>query len=45
MISVVRNGKAEAPDGAMQLEPGDSVLAILEPGKEDELRKVLVRQP
>jgi hypothetical protein len=29
----------------MQLEPGDSVLAILEPGKEDELRKVLVRQP
>ena len=44
MISVVRNGKAEAPDGSMQLEPGDSVLAILEPGKEDELRKVLVRQ-
>ena len=28
----------------MQLEPGDSVLAILEPGKEDELRKILVRQ-
>src|SRR5215813_6627191 len=44
VISVVRNGKAEAPDGEMQLEPGDSVLAILEPGKEDELRKVLVRQ-
>ena len=43
VISIVRNGKAEAPDGAMQLEPGDSVLAILEPGKEDELRKVLVR--
>ena len=44
VISIVRNGKAEAPDGSMQLEPGDSVLAILEPGKEDELRKVLVRQ-
>ncbi len=45
VISVGRNGKAEAPDGAMQLEPGDSVLVILEPGKEDELRKILVRQP
>ena len=44
VISVFRNGKAEEPDGAMLLEPGDSVLAILEPGKEDELRRVLVRQ-
>src|SRR5580700_3618367 len=44
VISIVRNGKAEAPDGSTQLEPGDSVLAILESGKEDELRKVLVRQ-
>jgi trk system potassium uptake protein len=43
VISIVRNGKAEAPDGAMQLEPCDSVLAILEPGKEDELRKALVK--
>src|SRR4051794_23429886 len=45
VISIVRNGKAEAPDGSMKLAPGDSVLAILEPGKEDELRRVLVRQP
>ena len=44
VISVVRNGKAEIPDDAMQLEPGDSVLAILEPGKEDELRRVLVKE-
>jgi trk system potassium uptake protein len=44
VISIVRNGKAEAPDGAMQLEPGDSVLAILEPGKEDELRRALVKR-
>src|SRR6201995_1395597 len=44
VISIVRDGKAEAPDDAMQLEPGDSVLAILEPGKEDELRRVLVRE-
>jgi trk/ktr system potassium uptake protein len=44
LISVVRNGKAEVPDDAMELEEGDSVLAILEPGKEDELRRVLVRE-
>jgi trk system potassium uptake protein TrkA len=44
LISVVRDGKAEVPDDAMELEAGDSVLAILEPGKEDELRRVLVRE-
>lgn len=43
VISIVRNGKAESPDGSMQLAPGDSVLAILEPGKEDELHRVLIR--
>jgi trk system potassium uptake protein len=44
LISVVRAGKAEIPEEWMQLEPGDSVLAILEPGKEDELRRVLVKE-
>jgi trk system potassium uptake protein len=44
LISVVRDGKAEVPDESMCLEEGDSVLAILEPGKEDELRRVLVRE-
>jgi trk system potassium uptake protein TrkA len=44
VISVVRDGKAEIPDEGTQLEPGDSVLAILEPGKEDELRRILVRE-
>jgi Trk K+ transport system NAD-binding subunit len=44
VISIVRNGKAEAPDDSTQLEAGDSVLAILEPGKEDELRRVLVQR-
>src|SRR2546428_4467024 len=44
LISVVRDGKAEIPDESTQLEPGDSVLAILEPGKEDELRRLLVRE-
>ena len=43
VISVVRDGKAEAPDESMVLKAGDAVLAILEPGKEDELRRVLVR--
>jgi len=43
VISVVRNGRAEEPYGAMQLEAGDALLAILEPGKEDELRQILVR--
>jgi trk/ktr system potassium uptake protein len=43
LILVVRDGKAEVPDDSMVLEEGDSVLAILEPGKEDELRRVLVR--
>ena len=42
IISVVRNGTAEIPDGQMQLQAGDQVLAILEPGKEDELRRVLL---
>ena len=42
LISVVRDGKAEIPDEETQLEIGDSVLAILEPGKEDELRRALL---
>src|SRR5919202_2125623 len=44
LISVVRDGKAEIPDESTQLEAGDSVLAILEPGKADELRRILVRE-
>src|SRR6476661_4054116 len=43
LIPVVRDGKAEPPDASLTLEPGDSVLAILAPGKEEELRRVLVR--
>ena len=42
LISVMRNGKAEIAVGATTLEAGDQVLAILEPGKEDELRRVLL---
>jgi trk system potassium uptake protein TrkA len=41
LISVMRNGRAEIAVGATELREGDQVLAILEPGKEDELLRVL----
>ena len=41
IISVVRDGKARLPEGEMTLETGDAVLAILESGREDELRRAL----
>jgi trk system potassium uptake protein len=43
LISIVRDGKAQIADGDIKLEPGDQVLAILQPGKEDELRSVLLK--
>jgi trk system potassium uptake protein TrkA len=44
LISVMRNGLSEIAVGSTELQPGDQVLAILEPGKEEELRKVLLRR-
>jgi trk system potassium uptake protein TrkA len=44
LISVMRGGQAEIPDADTELLPGDQVLAILEPGKEDELRRVLLKK-
>ncbi len=44
LISVMRNGHAEIAVGSTELHAGDQVLAILEPGKEGELRKVLLRR-
>ena len=44
LISVMRDGQAEIAVGSTVLRPGDQVLAILEPGKEDELRKVLLKR-
>jgi trk system potassium uptake protein len=44
LISVMRNGKAEIAVGGTKLEAGDQVLAILEPGKEDDLRRVLLKR-
>ena len=43
LISVMRNGQAEIAIGSTVLAAGDQVLAILQPGKEDELRKALIR--
>ena len=43
LISVMRNGHAQIASGSTKLEPGDQVLAILQPGKEDELRRVLLK--
>jgi trk system potassium uptake protein TrkA len=43
LISVMRNGRSEIAVGATELHPGDQVLAILQPGKEDELRRVLLK--
>ena len=43
LISVMRDGHSEIAVGSTELRPGDQVLAILQPGKEDELRKVLLK--
>src|SRR6266581_5285755 len=43
LISVMRNGESEIAVGATELKAGDQVLAILQPGKEDELRRVLLK--
>ena len=42
LISVKRSGQFEIADDSTMLRPGDQVLAILPPGKEDELRRVLL---
>jgi trk system potassium uptake protein len=43
LITVMREGKAQMGDGETQLQAGDQVLAVLEPGKEEELRSVLLK--
>ena len=42
LISVMRRGRAELAEDSTVLRPGDQLLAVLEPGKEDELRRVLL---
>jgi trk system potassium uptake protein TrkA len=43
LISVMRDGKAEIAVGHTTLQAGDQVLAILEPGREDELKRLLLK--
>jgi trk system potassium uptake protein TrkA len=42
LISVMRDGKAEIAVGATVLRGGDQVIAILQPGAEDDLCRVLL---
>ena len=42
LISVLRDGYSELAVGSTVLRPGDQVLAILQPGKEDELKRALL---
>jgi trk system potassium uptake protein TrkA len=42
LISVMRNGQASIAVGSTVLGAGDQLLAILQPGKEDELRRALI---
>ena len=44
LITIMREGQAQMADGETELRAGDQVLAVLEPGKEDDLRKVLLRK-
>jgi trk system potassium uptake protein TrkA len=43
LVSVMRGGEAEIAVGETVLRPGDQVVAILKPGREDALRRALVR--
>jgi Trk K+ transport system NAD-binding subunit len=40
LISVLRDGKGFVPGPDTVLEAGDEVLAVLDPGKEDELKRL-----
>ncbi|HEU6445132.1 MAG TPA: TrkA family potassium uptake protein [Gaiellaceae bacterium] len=44
LITVMRDGQAQMAEGETELRAGDQVLAVLEPGKEEELRKVLLKK-
>jgi trk system potassium uptake protein TrkA len=44
LISVTRDGHSELASDDTEIRAGDQVLAILEPGKEDDLRRILLRK-
>jgi trk system potassium uptake protein len=43
LISVTRDGQSEIAVGSTKLLPGDRVLAILKPGREEEFRRALIK--
>ena len=44
LITVMREGEAQMAVADTRLEAGDQILAVLEPGKEEELRRALLKQ-
>jgi trk system potassium uptake protein len=44
LITVMREGEAQMADGNTELRAGDQILAVLEPGKEEELRRALLKR-
>jgi len=44
LISILRDSKALVPQGPTVLNAGDQVLAILEPGREDELARMFLKE-
>jgi trk system potassium uptake protein TrkA len=44
LITVMREGEAQMADGDTELRAGDQILAVLEPGKEEELRRALLKR-
>jgi trk/ktr system potassium uptake protein len=42
LITVMREGQSQGADGNTTLQAGDQLLAVLDPGKEEELRSVLL---
>jgi trk system potassium uptake protein len=42
LITVMREGQSQGADGNTRLQAGDQLLAVLDPGKEEELRRVLL---
>jgi trk/ktr system potassium uptake protein len=44
LITVMREGEAQMADGDTELRAGDQILAVLEPGKEEELRQALLKR-
>jgi trk system potassium uptake protein TrkA len=43
LISVTRDGQSEIAVGSTRLQEGDRVLAILQPGREEEFRRALLK--